>query len=75
MTNFGNRPSQEKGSLREGDCEHNAECRCAVFDRADCTNGPDEDGNWPCDPAVLFGSREAECQTCGRVAAWGAGRA
>ncbi len=59
----------------KGDCEHNAACRCAAFDRGDCTNGADEDGNWPCDPQVLLGCREAECQTCGRVAPWGAGRA
>lgn len=54
----------------KGDCEHNAECRCAAFDRGDCTNGPDEHGNWPCDPKVISGLDEAECQACGRVAAF-----
>jgi hypothetical protein len=33
--------------------------------RMDCPNGPDEDGNWPCDPKGYFGV--AECQVCGRV--------
>jgi hypothetical protein len=47
-----------------------ASARVALFDKGDCPNGPDEDGDWPCDPQVLFGGREAECQTCGRVAAW-----
>jgi hypothetical protein len=36
-----------------------------------CPNGPDEDGTWPCNPQVLYGLAEAECQVCGRVAAWG----
>jgi hypothetical protein len=31
----------------------------------DCPNGPDEYGNWPCDPKGYFGV--AECQVCGRV--------
>lgn len=64
-----------------GDCEHNADCSCrrfvslaearkAALDKTDCTNGPDEDGNWPCDPKVIYDGREAECQTCGAVAAW-----
>lgn len=34
----------------------------------ECTNGPDEMGNWPCDPQGYFGV--AECQVCGRVGAW-----
>lgn len=42
-----------------------------AFARSDCGNGPDEYGNWPCDPQVAFGGQFAECQTCGRVAAWG----
>jgi len=46
------------------------ESRVAAFDKSDCPNGPDEHGDWPCDPKVLFGGREAECQACGRVAAW-----
>jgi hypothetical protein len=45
--------------------------RVELFDRSDCPNGPDEYGNWPCDPQVLLGGHEAECQVCGRVAAWG----
>lgn len=48
-----------------------ADARREAFDRGDCTNGPDEYGNYPCEPHVLFGANEAECQTCGRVAAWG----
>ena len=47
-----------------------AEGRREGFDRSDCSNGPDEYGNWPCEPQRLFGSDEAECQTCGRVATW-----
>ena len=33
--------------------------------RMDCPNGPDEEGNWPCDPQGYFGA--LECQVCGRV--------
>jgi hypothetical protein len=33
--------------------------------KIDCPNGPDEDGNWPCDPQGYGGV--AECQVCGRV--------
>ncbi len=47
-----------------------SKARREAFDRSDCTNGPDEYGNWPCDPRVLYGDDQAECQTCGRVAAW-----
>ena len=35
---------------------------------SDCPNGPDEDGNWPCDPKGYFGV--AECQTCGQIGQW-----
>lgn len=47
-----------------------ARSRKTAFDHNGCTNGPDEEGNWPCDPLVVFGGTEAECQVCGRVAAW-----
>jgi hypothetical protein len=42
-----------------------------MCEKGECANGPDEHGNWPCDPQVLFGGKLAECQVCGRVAAWG----
>ena len=45
--------------------------RQEAYDLGTCPNGPDEYGNWPCDPKVLFGGGYAECQVCGRVAAWG----
>lgn len=38
-----------------------------------CPNGPDEYGNWPCDPVVVdYEGRDpdAECLVCGRVARW-----
>ena len=44
--------------------------RVAALDKSDCPNGSDGDGNYPCDPKVLYGGGMAECQTCGRVAAW-----
>lgn len=44
--------------------------RREAYDREGCTNGPDEQGNWPCDPQVIYGADEAECQVCGRIAAW-----
>jgi hypothetical protein len=47
-----------------------ADARREAFDHSECGNGPDEYGNWPCEPQVIFGSNDAECQTCGRVAAW-----
>jgi hypothetical protein len=47
-----------------------ADARRDAYDRGGCPNGPDEHGDYPCDPKVLFGLREAECQVCGRVAAW-----
>jgi len=34
----------------------------------ECPNGPDEDGNWPCDPKGYFGV--VECQTCRRIGVW-----
>jgi hypothetical protein len=40
------------------------------FDRSECGNGPDEHGEWPCDPQVAFGGAVAECSVCGRVARW-----
>lgn len=44
--------------------------RREAYDIGGCPNGPDGYGNYPCDPKVLYGSRLAECQVCGRVAAW-----
>jgi hypothetical protein len=38
---------------------------------SDCPNGPDEEGNWPCDPQGYFGVME--CQVCGRVGVLRAG--
>lgn len=35
----------------------------------ECSNGPDEDGNWPCDPQVTLDGGWAECRVCGRVGA------
>jgi len=70
-------PVADTTSLFCGDCGrdlqnvgHDRDCP-SFFYRGDCSNGPDEDGNWPCDPKVLFGLNEAECQVCGRIAAWG----
>jgi hypothetical protein len=37
----------------------------AALTQSDCPNGPDEYGNWPCDPQGYFGVYE--CQVCGRV--------
>lgn len=45
--------------------------RQTAFDRCVCDNGPDEYGNWPCDPQVVFGDKWAVCSVCGREAAWG----
>ncbi len=36
--------------------------------RGECPNGPDEYGNWPCDPKGYFGV--AECQVCGFIGKW-----
>lgn len=47
------------------------EARQDAFDKSDCGNGPDEYGNWPCDPEVVFGDKWAVCSVCGREAAWG----
>jgi hypothetical protein len=46
------------------------DARQAALDKSDCGNGPDEYGNYPCDPKVLFGGGFAECRVCGRVAPW-----
>lgn len=48
-----------------------ARLRRDAYDLGSCPNGPDEDGTYPCDPKVLLGGGYAECQVCGRVAAWG----
>lgn len=47
--------------------------RVEAYDIDDCPNGPDEYGNWPCEPKVLLGGGWAECAICGRVAAWNYG--
>lgn len=36
----------------------------------DCANGPDEYGNYPCDPQVTFGGGWAVCAVCGREGAF-----
>jgi hypothetical protein len=41
---------------------------CNAADMSECPNGPDEDGNWPCNPKGYFGV--AECQVCGWIGAW-----
>lgn len=47
-----------------------ARLRKEAYDLGGCPNGPDEYGNYPCDPKVLYGGGMAECQVCGRLAVW-----
>jgi hypothetical protein len=58
------------GEMSEPTTAANEAERKAAYDHSDCPNGPDEHGNYPCDPQVLLGGGQAECQTCGRIAAW-----
>lgn len=44
--------------------------RQEAFDLDHCGNGPDEEGNWPCDPQVIYGGGWAECAVCGRQGRW-----
>jgi hypothetical protein len=44
--------------------------RQEAFDLNECTNGPDEDGTYPCDPQVILGGGWAQCQVCGREGKW-----
>lgn len=53
---------------------HTAVCSCGYHETHDfsqvgsCPNGPDEHGNYPCEPKGYFGI--AECQVCGRIGTW-----
>jgi hypothetical protein len=58
-----------RGYLDPRDYDY-ARLRREAYDTEGCPNGPDEDGSYPCDPKVLLGGEVAECQVCGRVAAW-----
>lgn len=57
---------RDRDSLRAD----NKRLRQEAFGRNECPNGPDEDGNWPCDPQVTYGGGWAECSVCGRAGAW-----